>query len=54
VTFGDRKAQGYEARLRAGVRNLFDKDPPLTSEGYLGSLYNPYARYWYTSISLEY
>ena len=54
VTFGDRKAQGYETRVRAGVRNLFDKNPPLTSEGYLGSLYSPYARYWYTSISLEY
>lgn len=54
VTFGDRKSEGYETRLRVGVRNLFDKDPPLTSEGYLGSLYNPYARYWYTSFSAEF
>jgi iron complex outermembrane recepter protein len=33
-----------------GVRNLFDKDPPLASGGYLSSLYQPQARYWYTSV----
>jgi outer membrane receptor protein involved in Fe transport len=30
-----------------GVRNLFDKDPPLSSSGYQSSLYAPQARYWY-------
>lgn len=30
-----------------GVRNVFDKDPPLSSSGYLSSLYAPQARYWY-------
>jgi iron complex outermembrane receptor protein len=38
-------------RLRVGARNIFDKDPPLSSGGYIGSLYNPYARYWYLNIS---
>lgn len=39
-----------DTRLRVGVRNLFDKDPPITADGYLGSLYVPYARYWYLTI----
>jgi outer membrane receptor protein involved in Fe transport len=30
-----------------GVRNLFDKDPPLSSNGYASNLYAPQARYWY-------
>ncbi|MDG2522940.1 TonB-dependent receptor [Caulobacter segnis] len=39
-------------RLRLGVRNVFDKDPPLATgdAGYLGALYQPYGRYWYASI----
>jgi outer membrane receptor protein involved in Fe transport len=36
--------------LRLGVRNLFDKDPPLVSGGYLGSVYNPYGRYLYVDV----
>jgi outer membrane receptor protein involved in Fe transport len=42
-----------DTRWRIGVRNIADKKPPLTSSGYLGSLYLPYARYWYTSVSME-
>jgi iron complex outermembrane recepter protein len=45
---------GGDMRWRIGVRNLTDEAPPLTSEGYLGSLYNPYGRYWYTSVTVEY
>ncbi|CAN5271229.1 TonB-dependent receptor [soil metagenome] len=40
-----------DTRLRVGARNIFDKDPPLSSSGYIGSLYNPYARYWYFNVS---
>lgn len=40
-----------DTRLRVGARNLFDKDPPLSSGGYIGALYNPYARYWYLNVS---
>lgn len=40
-----------DTRFRIGARNLFDVDPPITADGYLGSLYVPYARYWYGSIS---
>lgn len=39
-----------DTRLRVGVRNLTDEAPPITADGYLGSLYVPYARYWYVSI----
>jgi iron complex outermembrane recepter protein len=39
-----------DTRLRIGVRNLFDKDPPITADGYLGSLYVPYGRYWYMTV----
>ena len=38
-------------RLRVGVRNLTDEKPPVESDnGYLGSLYQPYSRYWYVSV----
>lgn len=40
-----------ETRLRLGARNIFDKDPPLSSSGFIGSIYNPYARYWYLNVS---
>lgn len=36
--------------ITVGARNIFDKNPPLASSGYLSSLYQPQARYWYTSI----
>ncbi|MFZ2994739.1 TonB-dependent receptor domain-containing protein [Sphingobium sp.] len=36
--------------VQVGARNIFDKDPPLSSAGYLSSVYTPQARYWYTSI----
>lgn len=49
-----RKGLGGEMRWRLGVRNLTNVKPPLTSEGYLGVLYNPYARYWYTSATVEF
>jgi outer membrane receptor protein involved in Fe transport len=47
----DKKSPLDETRLRVGARNIFDKDPPLSSSGYIGSLYNPYARYWYVNVS---
>ncbi|MCW2413328.1 MULTISPECIES: TonB-dependent receptor domain-containing protein [unclassified Sphingobium] len=37
--------------FQIGVRNAFDKDPPLASSGYLSSLYQPQGRYWYTGLS---
>lgn len=47
----EQKGWANDTRIRVGARNLFDKDPPLSSSGYIGSLYNPYARYWYLSVS---
>jgi outer membrane receptor protein involved in Fe transport len=48
--FGD----GPETRVRLGVRNLFDKDPPLESDGYNGALFNPYGRFWYLRVGVSF
>jgi outer membrane receptor protein involved in Fe transport len=39
-----------DTRVRLGVRNLTDEAPPLSSNGYLGTVYQPYGRYFYASI----
>lgn len=39
-----------DTSVRIGGRNITDEAPPLTSNGYLGSLYSPYGRYWYMSV----
>ncbi|GAA4003396.1 TonB-dependent receptor domain-containing protein [Sphingomonas humi] len=49
-----RAKEGADVRWRIGARNITDEKPPLTSEGYLGSLYNPYGRYLYTSLTTEF
>lgn len=38
------------AAIRLGVRNLTDEQPPLAADGYLGTVHQPYGRYWYGSI----
>lgn len=53
VRIRDRNKLGGSMRWRVGVRNITDEKPPITSEGYLGALYNPYGRYWYTSVALD-
>jgi outer membrane receptor protein involved in Fe transport len=40
--------------LRVGAKNIFDKQPPIIDSGYLGSLYVPYGRYWYTQIGFKF
>ena len=40
--------------FRIGARNIFDKQPPVTESGYLGSLYVPYGRYWYMQIGKKF
>lgn len=37
--------------IRLGVRNLTNAKPPLSSSGYMGTLYAPYQRYWYAKVS---
>ena len=39
--------------VRVGVRNVADKDPPITSSnfGYSGALHNATGRYWYLNLS---
>ncbi len=49
VTVGKRD-NGGRYRLRIGVRNLTNEAPPLSSNGFLGSLYSPYGRYWYANM----
>lgn len=36
--------------VRVGVRNLTNEQPPLASDGYLGTVYTPYSRYWYVNL----
>jgi iron complex outermembrane receptor protein len=38
-------------RIRCGVRNLFNRAPPLESDGYNGALYEPYGRYLYLNFA---
>lgn len=42
--------------VRVGVRNVFDKDPPVTSSnfGYLGALHNATGRYGYLNLSKQF
>lgn len=41
--------------MRIGVRNLTNKQPPIDPDtGYLGSLYNPYGRFWYVSFGTRF
>ena len=39
---------------RLGARNLFNRSPPLESDGYNGALYVPYGRYLYTSLAASF
>ncbi|MDF0541373.1 TonB-dependent receptor [Sphingobium sp. H39-3-25] len=41
-------------RLRVGARNLTNEKPPLSAAGYLASVYNPYARYWYINARVSF
>ncbi|MFD1786721.1 TonB-dependent receptor domain-containing protein [Sphingomonas floccifaciens] len=50
VSFGSRTDGEGRHRFRLGVRNLADKQPPLSTDGFLGALYQPYGRYWYANI----
>jgi outer membrane receptor protein involved in Fe transport len=54
IRIRDTAGIGGDMRWRVGVRNITNEKPPLSSEGYLGSLYNPYGRYWYTSVTTEF
>ena len=40
-------------RFRIGARNIFDKQPPISADGYFGALYQPYGRYLYTSVGFD-
>jgi len=44
------KGWAANTRLKLGVRNLTNEAPPLSSNGYLGTVYQPYGRYLYASI----
>ena len=39
-----------DTSIRLGVRNLSDEQPPLSAGGYLGTVYQPYGRYWYVQL----
>ena len=44
------KGWAANTRLKLGVRNLTNETPPLSSNGYLATVYQPYGRYFYASI----
>jgi iron complex outermembrane receptor protein len=48
--FEDRDNILNKASVTVGVRNIGDKNPPFSNAGYLASLYQPQARYWYASL----
>ncbi len=48
--FDDRDNLLSRSSVTLGVRNAFDKDPPLTPSGYLAALYQPQGRYWYLNV----
>ena len=40
--------------IKAGVRNLLDRNPPLESDGFNGALYYPYGRYLYLNLGASF
>ena len=52
-TFKDAAPWGTPS-IRLGVRNLTDRQPPITGDGYLGALYNPYGRFLYVTIGTKF
>ena len=53
-TFEDGNKYLNNTRILVGARNVFDKDPPLVSDGYPATVYNPYGRYLYFNIRKEF
>ena len=47
-------AHKAEYRFRLGVRNLANVSPPLSAAGYNGQLYNPYGRYLYVNVGVDF
>ena len=45
-----------DSRIRVGVRNLFDEEPPIADEtfGYMGHLSSPIGRYLYVNLKTEF
>jgi iron complex outermembrane recepter protein len=41
-------------RVRLGVRNIANTAPPLSSSGYSGAMYNPYGRYLYANLKVDF
>jgi iron complex outermembrane receptor protein len=44
--------QSHDLHVRLGARNLFNRSPPLESDGYNGALYVPYGRYLYANVGV--
>lgn len=45
---------GRAVSFKVGVRNLFDRNPPIESDGYNGALYQPYGRYIYFNVGASF
>lgn len=47
-------AREGDYRFRIGVRNITNAQPPLSSNGYNGALYDPYGRYVYVNVGASF
>ena len=43
-----------DMNFKVGVRNLFDRSPPIESDGYNGALYQPYGRFLYFQVGAQF
>lgn len=48
--YGEVDVAEIGTKLRLGVRNVTDEQPPLSAAGYDGTVYTPYGRYWYFNV----
>ena len=48
--YGEVALPEFQTKLRVGVRNVTDEQPPLSAAGYDGTIYTPYGRYWYFNV----
>lgn len=54
--FGEQGGVFENSRVRLGIRNIFDEDPPVTDEqlGYFGSLHSNRGRYAYLELNKKF
>lgn len=54
ITLENAAGSGGDIRWRIGARNVTNEAPPLASGGFFGALHEPFGRYWYSSVMVEF